>query len=310
MYSDIQFDIYRILYDKIRYPHKWKIDNQMEEIVANIEDNVYVIKDWPWYKKQTILINWNIFYYKYEDFEKNEVGIDMHIEHFWEYEYKIDWEKLYVRGLYIRKHYVSTLYDWWSWDKVMIKVDWWWDVWSQRSAWWTDTEKHTFKKEKTYWGWMEWEEMYSPKAKEIIINHINGKQDLNSNYKEMLIPRAGAERIAKEYLWNLDEVELHFSQLYINKSEDYDFYLFHRKNAFKFNEKYVVIVSKNEESRNNEYVLKFDSTDLKKLFDKKKKKDGVEESDFIRIRVNANNTASFELWNGELEDISDSIVKK
>ena len=152
--------------------------------------------------------------------------------------------------------------------------------------------------------------MYSPKAKEIIINHINGKQDLNSNYKEMLIPRAVVESIAKEYIWSLDDVELHFSKLYINKSEDYDFYLFHRKNAFKFDKKYVVIVSKNEESRNNEYVLKFDSIDLKNLFDMKKKKDGVEESDFIRIRINADNTASFELWNGELVDITDNIVKK
>jgi hypothetical protein len=34
---------------------------------------------------------------------------------------------------------------------------------------------------------------------------------------------------------------------------------------------------------------------LKKLFDKKKKKDGDEESDFIRIRINGDNTASFEL---------------
>ena len=54
-------------------------------------------------------------------------------------------------------------------------------------------------------------------------------------------------------------------------------------------------MSKNEESRNNEYILKFDSIDLKNLFDMKKKKDGVEESDFIRIRINADNTASFEL---------------
>ena len=192
----------------------------------------------------------------------------------------------------------------------MIKVDWWWDVWNHRSARWQDTEKHTFKEEKTEWWWIEWESMYSPKAKEIIINHIKWNKDLNSNYKEMLIPKAVVERIAKEYLWSLDDVELHFSKLYISKSEDYDFYLFHRKNAFKFNKKYVAIVSKNEESRNNEYVLKFDSIDLKNLFDKKKKKDGVKESDFIRIRINADNTASFELWNGELKDISDNIVKK
>ena len=310
MYSDIQFYIYRILYDKIRYPYKGKIDKQMEEIVANVEDNVYVIKDWPWYKEQTILINWNIFYYKYKDFKKNEVGMDEHVEHFWEYEYKIEWENLYVRELYIKEDYTSSLCDWWSWDKVMIKVDWWWDVWNHRSARWQDTEKHTFKEEKTEWWWIEWESMYFPKAKEIIINHIKWNKDLNSNYKEMLIPKAVVESIAKEYIWSLDDVELHFSKLYISKSEDYDFYLFHRKNAFKFDKKYVVIVSKNEESRNNEYVLKFDSIDLKNLFDMKKKKDGVEESDFIRIRINADNTASFELWNGELVDITDNIVKK
>ena len=308
MYSDIQFYIYRILYDKIRYPYKGKIDKQMEEIVANVEDNVYVIKDWPLYKEQTILINWNIFYYKYKDFKKNEVGMDEHVEHFWEYEYKIEWENLYVRGLYIREDYTSSLCDWWSWDKVMIKVDWWWDIWKHRSAWWKDTEEHIFKKENTKWWWDERKETQSPKAKEIIMNHINGNKDLNSNYKEMLIPRAEAERITKEYLWNLDEVELHFSQLYRSKSEDYDFYLFHRKDAFKFDKKYVAIVSKNED--NNEYVLEFESDKLKKLFDKKKKKNGVDKSDFIRIRINRDYTASFELWNGEFIDITSSIIKK
>ena len=152
--------------------------------------------------------------------------------------------------------------------------------------------------------------MYSPKAKEIIINHIKWNKDLNSNYKNMLIPKAVVENIAKEYLRSLDDVELHFSQLYKSKSKDYDFFLFHRKNAFKFNEKYVVIVSKNEDKLHNEYVLKFESTELKKLFDKKKKKDGDEESDFIRIRINGDNTASFELWNWELVDVTNNIVKR
>lgn len=308
MYSDIQFYIYRILYDKIWYPHREKIDDKMEEIMANIEDNVYVIKDWPWYKEQKIFINWNVFYYSYTDFEKNDVGIEQHVKHFWEYEYKIKWEKLFVRWLYVREEYTSTLCDWWSWDKIILKVNWWWDIWKHRSAWWKNTEEHIFKKENTKWWWGERKQTQFPKAKEIIMNHINGNKDLNSNYKEMLIPRAETERIAKEYLWNLDEVELHFSQLYRSKSEDYDFYLFHRKDAFKFDKKYVAIVSKDED--NNEYVLEFESDKLKKLFDKKNKKDGVEKSDFIRIRINRDYTASFELWNGESIDISNNIVKK
>ena len=262
-----------------------------------------MIEDESW-KQQTILINWSVFYYSYED-EK----IDEKARHFWEYEYKIEWKKLYVRGLYIREVSFRTALDWWNWDKIMIKVDWWWDMWEHRSAWWKDTEEHTFKKEKTKWWWNEWEEIYSPKAKEIIINHINGKQDLNSNYKEMLIPRAEVEKIAEDYLWNLDEIELHFSQLFRSKSEDYDFYLFHKKDAFKFNKKYVAIVSKNEDNMNNEYVLKFESIELEKKFEKKKKNDGTK-SNYIRIRISRDNTASFELWNGELIDISNNIVKK
>ena len=126
----------------------------------------------------------------------------------------------------------------------------------------------------------------------------------------MLIPRDEVERIAKEYVWSLDNIELHFSQLFRSRNKDYDYYFFHRKNAFKFNEKYVVIICKNDNKLNNEYVLKFESNELKKLFDKKKKKDGDEESDFIRIRINGDNTASFELWNWELVDVTNNIVKR
>ena len=303
--DDILYDIYRISYDKIRYPNENKIAKEMDEIIANIEDNVYVFKDESCSEQQSILINWNVFYYSYEDIKRDE-----EIRHFWEYEYKIKWEKLYVRWLYIREDCRSTLPDWWDWDKIMIKVDWWWDVWTHRSAWWNKTEKYIFKKEKTDWWWMEREEMYSTKAKEIIMNHINGEKDLNSNYKEMLIPRDEVERIAKEYVWSLDNIELHFSQLFRSRNKDYDYYFFHRKNAFKFNEKYVVIICKNDNKLNNEYVLKFESNELKKLFDKKKKKDGDEESDFIRIRINGDNTASFELWNWELVDVTNNIVKR
>ena len=41
---------------------------------------------------------------------------------------------------------------------------------------------------------------------------------------------------------------------------DYLFYLFHRKDVFKFNSDYVVIVTENEQSNNPiQYVLKFKS---------------------------------------------------
>jgi hypothetical protein len=55
--DDILYDIYRISYDKIRYPNENKIAKEMDEIIANIEDNVYVFKDESCSEQQSILIN-------------------------------------------------------------------------------------------------------------------------------------------------------------------------------------------------------------------------------------------------------------
>lgn len=308
MNAPIRFNIYHSLDDKVYYPHRVKLEEEMEKTMTNIEDNIYVIKDDSWYnhKEETIIMNWNKFYYAYSGYEREHTRVD----HFWEYEYKIDWEKLQIRWLYVRDDYESTLQDWWSGNKIMYKVDWWWDVWEFWSSWWHDEEKNSFKKEETDWWWIEWPDKYSSRAKDIVLNYIKGNKDLISKYKEMLIPRAQVERIAKEYLWDIDWVELHFSQLYKSKSMDYLFYLFHRKDVFKFNSDYVVIVTENEQSNNPiQYVLKFKSDELKKLFDKKKKKDW-EESDFIRIRFKMGNVVLFETGDGELIDITEYLVKK